>query len=417
MTALTRLAAGGFAATAIAFGPGRMGFGLFLPQFRTEFALSPLLAGLVSGAGFSAFLLALVLGYGLTARAGPRTAVLAGMAAAASGCALTAAASNPAMLSGGVALAMSSAGFAWSPYNAAVHDAVEDRARPLALSVISTGTSLGVAAAGGSALLLTWLEASWRLAWAGFAAAAAGALLLNACVMKPVRRRTRTDAEPPRRALARRAAGPLLLFGLLYGVTTSIFISFAADRAAAAGAATGAGSERLPALLFVVYGVSGLVGLGAARMKAVFGLAGLIRGVLLPASAMSLLLIALTPDRPGPVAAAAALQGGFVMTGSAVMAFWSERLFPDWPSLSFTAVLVAVASGSVAGPVAAGWALGHLPGAWVFSGAAALPALSALVFRPGLIDERAAPEPPSGGRSRSEDPQASRLAGLTRQRR
>ena len=30
----------GFLATAVAFGPARMGFGLFLPNFREEFALT-----------------------------------------------------------------------------------------------------------------------------------------------------------------------------------------------------------------------------------------------------------------------------------------------------------------------------------------------------------------------------------------
>jgi hypothetical protein len=58
MTPATRLTAAGFVATAVAFGPARMGFGLFLPGFREEFALSTSAAGMIASGGFLAFLAA-----------------------------------------------------------------------------------------------------------------------------------------------------------------------------------------------------------------------------------------------------------------------------------------------------------------------------------------------------------------------
>lgn len=41
------------------------------------------------------------------------------------------------------------------------------------------------------------------------------------------------------------------------------------------------------------------------------------------------------------------------MTVSAVLAFWSLRVFPFIPAVSFTAVLLMVASGNAAGPALA----------------------------------------------------------------
>ncbi|WP_080458740.1 hypothetical protein [Roseovarius sp. A-2] len=39
--------AAGLAATAISFGPGRMGFGLFVPEFNATFAMSDTAVGLI----------------------------------------------------------------------------------------------------------------------------------------------------------------------------------------------------------------------------------------------------------------------------------------------------------------------------------------------------------------------------------
>ena len=88
--------------------------------------------------------------------------------------------------------------------------------------------------------------------------------------------------------------------------------------------------------------------------------------------------------------ASAGLQGVHVMMTSAVLAFWSERLFPRFPALGFTAVLLATAAGSVVGPALAG-VLSDAAGAdAMFLVAAALPALTAALLRGRHARERAA---------------------------
>lgn len=95
MTPATRPTAAGFVATAVAFGPARMGFGLFLPAFREEFALSTSTAGLIASGGFLAFLLALPASAWLGSHQGQRMPVIAGAFAAAAGFAAVAAAGAP----------------------------------------------------------------------------------------------------------------------------------------------------------------------------------------------------------------------------------------------------------------------------------------------------------------------------------
>jgi len=88
------------------------------------------------------------------------------------------------------------------------------------------------------------------------------------------------------------------------------------------------------------------------------------------------------------VVLSAGLQGVHVMMTSAVLAFWSERLFPALPSLSFTAVLLVMAAGSVLGPGLAGLASGAAGPMAMFLGAAVLPAAAVLFLRGHHASER-----------------------------
>ncbi|MEP2830480.1 hypothetical protein [Parvibaculum sp.] len=78
------------------------------------------------------------------------------------------------------------------------------------------------------------------------------------------------------------------------------------------------------------------------------------------------------------------------MMTSAVLAFWSDRLFPALPSQGFTAVLLAVATGSVLGPVVAGSVADVFGATPMFLGTAALAAAAALAVRSRYIRESAA---------------------------
>ncbi|MEY8841519.1 MFS transporter, partial [Cribrihabitans sp. XS_ASV171] len=124
---------------------------------------------LVSSLGFTGFLIGLLVAQWLLVRYGPKVPVLTGLSAATVGLGIVALAANVPVLAAGVFLAASSAGFAWTPFNDAVHRKVRNVDRPTALSEISTGTSLGIALAGFAALAMIHIGAGWRACWAVFA--------------------------------------------------------------------------------------------------------------------------------------------------------------------------------------------------------------------------------------------------------
>ena len=391
MTPFWKLSVAGFAATAITYGPARMGFGLFLPEFRSVFSISIQTAGLVSSLGFLGFFAGLLVSQVMTTRKGPRLPVVSGLIAATVGIGIVAAAPNLPVLSFGVLLAMSSAGFSWTPFNNAIHRKVEDGSRPAALSSVSTGTGLGIAAAGTAALLMSIGGISWRLCWAMFAIGSAVSLLGNWMALRDVAGTPGSGPAQRWSVLLQPSAIPLFIIGLSFGTTSAIYISFAADRIAQAGGVAGLPANASGSLVFLCYGIFGLVGLFTGGAKAATGLPWLLR-LLLLASALSSGLVALVPTTWTGVVLSAGLQGVNVMMMSAVLAFWSERLFPALPSQSFTAVLLAVAAGSMLGPVAAGFISGALGAAPMFLGTAALAAATAAAVRSKHIRERPSPK-------------------------
>lgn len=387
MTRFWKLSAAGFAATAITFGPARMGFGLFLPELRSVFSISTQTAGLVSGLGFLGFFGGLIASQMMTNRRGPRLPIVTGLIAATAGLGIVATAPNLPVLVLGVLLAMSSAGFSWTPFNNAIHRTIEDGVRPVALSCVSTGTSLGVVAAGAAALSLSLGGVSWRLCWAGFAGVSAVALLANWLALGEEAKSPGPGGGQRWKDLLQPVAIPLLVIGVCYGITSAVYISFASDRIAQAGGLAGLPSNAAGGLVFLCYGLFGVLGLLTNKAKDALGLAWLVR-LLLLASVVSLALIALVPTSWTGVIVSAGFQGINVMMMSAVLAFWSERLFPALPSQSFTAVLLAVAAGSVVGPAIAGVVSNAAGAAPMFLGTAGLALVTAVAIRARHIHER-----------------------------
>ncbi len=375
------IALGGALCTAIAFGPARMGYGLFLPEFRDVFSLSTSHAGLIASSAFAAFFLALLVSAHLVVRHGSRVPVVVGSLAAAIGMALVAATQSKLIFAAGIVLAATSAGLCWSPFNDAVGRAIVEKWHGRVLSAVSTGTTFGMAGAGMLALAVALLGWDWRTIWFGFSGMALLCALYNLMVLRQLPETTASSLDPEKiKRLMGKAIRPVYWIAVSFGITNGIYLSFAVDQIDSAGGLAGLQADGAGAILFIAFGVGGIVGLWTADVERRIDLRRLVQGVFL-CSVASLLAIAFGANLWAGVIASAALQGLCLMSLSAIFSFVSQRLYPDISSISFTAVLTVYALGNVVGPVLAGYLASLSSLVVVFTGAAALSLVTGLLFR------------------------------------
>lgn len=367
----------GALATSVAFGPARNGYGLFLPWIREEFGISTELAGLIASGGYAGYMAALFAVGVLATRLGPRLPVVTGMLSAALGMMLIALSPNALMLAAGVALAASSAGWSWSPYNDAVEHMVPTGLRARALSIVSTGTTFGVAGAGLTALLT---GESWRIGWVVFSAVAVLALIRNAMVLpgKTEAADNNSDTNPLGvRGILRKSAVPLFVVSLSFGVISAVYYSFAVDHVSRNGDLTLPLGASLGPFLFVALGLAGIAGFFTGDAINRFGLRKVLTTILF-SSAVATTLLGIAPGSWAAATISALLFGAYVMSISALLAVWSSRVFPERPSTGFSAALLILALGSVLAPVSMGVVAGAYGYSVVFLSLGAIAALTML---------------------------------------
>lgn len=100
-----------------------------------------------------------------------------------------------------------------------MHRKVGEPDRPAALSRISTGTSLGIAAAGMAALAMVLAGLPWRQCWWAFAVASAGVLVLNWSALRPVEKSAPAGPAARWTRLLHPGVVPLYLIGFVFRLT------------------------------------------------------------------------------------------------------------------------------------------------------------------------------------------------------
>jgi predicted MFS family arabinose efflux permease len=378
-----RLALAGFLAIAVAFGPARNGFGLFLPDFREEFGFSVELSGFVASGLQVGYLVALAIVGFVAAKVGPRPLVIIGGLSAALGMTIVALAPNAPILAAGVVLAGTSAGWSWAPYNDAADREVPPHLRGRVLSIVSTGTTFGIVAAG---LVALSAGTAWRPGWLAFAAAAFIATVANALVL-PGSEHDPGGAEAARptartlglRWFARTESAPLFIVAFSFGLVSAFYWSFAVDHVARFGGF----SPSVGPLFFTVAGVAGFAGLFTSDVMARFGLRRVLVVTLL-CLGISASLLGAVPTWSAAVFFSAALYGASVMLMSALLSVWSSTVFLEQPSTGFSATLLLFGIGSIVGPASLGAFAGEfgLGAAFLVSAALALLTIVAALVRP-----------------------------------
>jgi predicted MFS family arabinose efflux permease len=360
------LASAGVAVIGTTYGMARYGFGLLAPEIGATFHLGNRSVGLLAAASYVAYLLTSITAGALTVRLGPRAIVAGGGICAVVGMLIAGTATSPGSLVAGLLVAGASAGLVFPPFSDVVSSSLAPDRRPRVLAAISSGTGWGVALASPIALLA---GTSWRTAWLLFALAAA---LATAWALTVVPAR---DTPAGRGEIVRLSPGwilcpracPLLTGGLLVGLASSVYWTFAVEHLQRPGGLSLAQSQ----IVLAVVGVASVV--GTAGADAVRHLGARTAFILAAAAeATSLLLLGCAPGTLATGLASAVLFGAAYNAVVAVQVMWSAQVFATRPSAGLAAVMVMNALGLLAGAPIFGAIADHTGLATTFNASAVL---------------------------------------------
>jgi predicted MFS family arabinose efflux permease len=386
------LALAGLSAIAVAYGFARYGYGLFVPAFREEFGLSTEAVGYISSGAYAAYLFAMVSTGFLVGWTGPRLPVVMGAVAAGVGMLLISVSWGVAPLAVGAVLAGTSPGFCWAPFSDAVAMLVEKERRNRVLSVVSTGTTFGLILAGPVVILVSRIGgySGWRYALALFAVAAFGSAIWNLKLLpnEPYRDSgARTDEKLDIGWFVGRKSASLLGQAFCYGLIAAFYYTYAVDLVRRFGF-----SEEWGPILWSLVGVAGVTGIVSGDAVSRFGLGRcLVASLLVLGASIGALSFA---SGSGLLVAGCALAFGVsYMPIAAFLALWSGNIFSERPAMGFSAVLFALAVGSIVGPAMLGAVAGATDLKAAFWCAAALTVFS-IVLKPTSEIRNTTPDEP-----------------------
>ncbi len=341
------LTAAGLAIVGVTYGLARYCFGLFLPDIRQEFNLSPEMIGLIAGMSYMGYLAATFAGSWLSTTVEPRLPILLGGIAAATGMTMIALSPDPWILAIGVFVAGTSPGLAYPPFSDVIVRHTETSRQNTVYAWINSGTGFGVAFAGPLAL---YAGEDWRLAWLIFAGMALTITVWNMLALPKQRVRPgRTAAVVSVRLLAERTARPLFVAAFLFGIITAVYWTYAVELLLLLTS-----NPRDAILFWIVLGIAGVSGCFAGGLVNRWGLRNtyLTLSLVVGLAVGTLPLVIGTPF--GIFASAACFGAGFIVM-TALFGMWSMRIFREMPSIGFGFTFFLISLGQGVGPVVSGF--------------------------------------------------------------
>lgn len=371
------LTGAGLSLIAVSYGLARFGYGLFVPVFRSEFALDAATTGAIAAGSYVSYCVAVIIASTLTPRFGGRALAVAAGVVATVGVAMIAAAPDGRMLAAAVILAGASAGVASPPLAHAVAAAVPDEKRDRTQTVINAGTGVGVALAGPVALLT---QQEWRIAWGVFAAVAAVATVWVAFAV-PSSRADRTGPSAPSRPpllpqpLLPPGSGRLIAAAALTGAASAGIWTFGRDVLVGPG---GMG-EQESTIAWILLGVFGL--LGAVAGDAVRRM-GIRRAWVVTVLVMGGAIAAFAAF-PGSIALAwlsSAAFGATYIALSGLLLVWGTQVYPEQAAAGVGLAFLVIALGQAAGAPLIGVLINVSGAQWALAAAALLAVVAAFIL-------------------------------------
>ncbi|WP_138733646.1 MFS transporter [Modestobacter excelsi] len=391
----------GLAVIAVTYGLARYGFGLYLPQLRSEFGITSSTAGSIAAGSYLAYCLTALLAQRWVGRERPRAALWLAGGTAALGSAVVAAASSTVVLAVGVLVAGSGAGAATPALVAAVTATVRPAVESRAQAVVNSGTGAGVVAGG---LLVLSMPGHWRWAWAGFAVLALAATrAADRRTAWPsavrcedaVRWEDAARCEDAARAPLRRLTRPLVA-AVLGGAGGAGVWTFGRELLTGDGAL----SDGVTGLLWCALGAAGLAGGLSGDVVARAGLRRAWAGAVTVAAA-AVLLLAAAPGSPVPAGLALAGFGFAFVVLSGVLLAWGAHRVPAAAPQAAAVLFVGLTVGQAAGALVLGAVADTAGTPASFAGAAGLLLVAATAAEPR--SRHPALAPPGGSPRASEE--------------
>ncbi|MCF8025904.1 MAG: YbfB/YjiJ family MFS transporter [Desulfobacteraceae bacterium] len=345
-----KLIPAGLSIVAATYGLARYTYGLYLPDIQADLQLSIEVMGIIGSLSYAGYLAATLFGSTISGITGPRLPIIMGGLCASGGMALMSVSSGPWLLGLGVMLAGTSPGLAYPPLSDAVTRLIREPSQDRTYAVINSGTSIGVIISGPAALLA---GEEWRWAWAGFALFAALATAWNAPLMPNGRLFNRTGSKDLPRLrwawLIKPRSQRLFMAAALFGVSSAVYWTFAVNLLVTSGAMANTWSRTF----WVLIGVCGIIGGCAGDLVRLFGLRRTFAGSLF-ACTLSILGIAIWPDKLPVALASAMLFGATFILITGLFGIWSVNTFNDRPSAGFGATFFLISAGQLIAPTLAG---------------------------------------------------------------
>ncbi|GAB2797642.1 YbfB/YjiJ family MFS transporter [Halomonas shantousis] len=369
----------GLVLTGVCYGLARFAYGLFLPGMRDTVGMTPTIAGVVGSGSYLGYCLAIILSMLLVERLGARrVALLAGLVASL-GMAMIAVSPSPWVLAFAVLFAGMSTGLASPPMADAVARTISPRGQARANTLISSGTSVGIAFSGAIALVA---RDHWRSAYLLFTVLAVATTLWLARTMPRVHGRNRSSTAPsktPGHGLYRRDALPLIYAATGMGFASTACWVFAGEVVVEVGGL----SKGSVSLVWVAMGAAGLLGGAAGDLIRHLGVTVVHRFFLVMLAAATLGL-ALFPASLAMVLISAALLGVAYMMLAGTYLVWGVNVYADRPAVGLGLPFLMIAVGQVIGAPVAGALMGSTSSLFTFAVFACMALVTmAATYRPG----------------------------------
>lgn len=394
------LIAAGLAVIAVTYGLARYGYGLYLPEFRAAFGLSPSIAGVIGAGSYAGYCATALLAGRWVGTGRARASLWLAGGSASLGCLLVAVAWSAPSLAVGALVAGSGAGAATPAMVAAVAGTVPAADERRAQGVVNSGTGVGVVVGG---LLVLSVPGAWRWTWIGFAVIALGVTLL---ADRRARWPVASDAAPatpePGTPFLRRMGRPLLA-AVVAGAGCAGVWTFGRDLLTDEGALP----DRVTGLLWCVLGGAGLLGGVSGVLVGRVGLRAAWISAVVVAGAGTAALGA-WPGAAVPAAAALACFGAAFVALSGVLIAWGAEREPGTAPAAAAALFIGLTVGQAVGAVLLGAVAGLAGAPTAFHVAAGLLLLSAAAAeplrRPAVQQAASGRRAPAGERSGRPEP-------------